>query len=549
MKKGILILLAVFLLALAGCSSAEKKSDSIVVLFTNDVHGGIDDDIGYAGLAAYKQEMSEQYQYVTLVDCGDHTQGSYACALSKGESIIEIMNEVGYDFAIFGNHEFDFGMEQLKANVEKANAQYLNCNVSYKGSGEDPLKASKPYEIVTYGKTRVAYIGVTTPFSLSDTAPIRFMENEKVVYDFAAGENGQKLYDIVQKNVDECREKGADFVVLLTHMGTAAETDRPYTSLDIIENTNGVDVVLDGHSHTEASCWIRQNKDGEDVLLSSTGEKLNNIGRLVLMQDGTAMVGYIEEYDQRDETIAAKVDEINQELEDQMNQVMTHTDTALSCSDAAGVRMIRSREMPIGDLVADAYRILAQADIGMCNGGGIRADLPAGDVTYGDIIAVNPYGNSLTSVKVTGAELLDMLEYFYRNVQAEYVLDGKAYGEEGSFMQISGMKLTVNTSVESSVETDETDEMTGIGGTRRVSDVMILEGEDYVPLDPEKTYTLASNDYMIKNGGSGMLYMLKDHELVLDQSISDYQALVDYINSLDGNLSDYQKPAGRITIK
>ena len=537
------------LLALSACAEKNSLSEDIIILFTNDVHCGIDENIGYDGLSAYKKDMEEKYRYVVLADVGDFSQGAYEGAVSRGEYIVDIMNDVGFDFAVIGNHEFDYGMEQIKKNIQLSNAQFLNCNITYTGSGEDWIsKETKPYEIKTFGKTNVAFIGATTPWSVATSTPTYFMEDGEFVYDFG-GESAWKFYENVQKYVDECREKGADYVVLLTHLGTETETESPYSSIEVIENTRGIDVVLDAHSHTEASCWICQNKDGEDVLLSSTGTKLANIGKLVLTQDGTVSVGYIDNYAKKDDVITKKISDIRAQFEAQLNDVICHLDNDLLCCDENDVRMIRSRELAIGDFVADAYRIICGADIGMCNGGGIRADLVSGDITYQDIIAVNPYGNSMCVVKVTGAEILDMLEYFYRHTKSEYVKDGESWGEDGSFQQVSGLKFTVDTSVSSSAQADENDSFTEVTGARRVSDVMILKDGEYVPIDVSATYTLAGHNYMIKNGGSGMLNFLADHELVLDEAVADYQALIDYINMLGGDLSQYNKVDNRITVK
>ena len=551
MKKRVLavLLCLVMIFSLAACTGKDGLKDDIVILFTNDVHCGIDENIGYAGLSAYKKDMAEKYRYVTLADCGDFTQGAYESAVSKGEYLVDIMNSVGYDFAVIGNHEFDYGSEQLKKNIGLSKAQFLNCNITYTGNGEDWIsKQTKPYEIKTYGKTKVAFIGVSTPWTVYSTTPLYLMENGETVYHFG-NESPEKFYENVQKYVDECRENGADYVVILSHLGTDTEEEAPYTSLDLIENTNDIDVILDAHSHTEASCWIRQNKDGEDVLLSSAGTKLAKIGKLVLTQDGTASVGYIDNYEKKDDAITNKIAEIRTQFEEQMGKVICHIDNDLLCTDENKIRMIRSREVALGDFVADAYRIIGEADIGMCNGGGIRADLKSGDITYKDIIAVNPYGNSLCVVKVTGAEILDMLEYFYRYVQSDYVKDGEAWGEDGSFQQVSGLKFTVDTSVNSSVQTDENDAFTGLGQERRVKDVMVLKNGEYVPIDLNATYTVAGHNYMIKNGGSGMLHFLADHELVVDEAIADYQVLIDYINKLGGDLSQYNAVDNRITIK
>lgn len=550
-QKALAVLLGLAIIfGMASCGAENALSDDIVVLFTNDVHCGIDDDIGYAGLSAYKKEMTEKYRYVTLVDCGDFSQGGFEASTSQGKYLVELMNAVGYDFAVIGNHEFDYGMEQLENNIKNSDARFLNCNVTYTGTGENWIaRDTKPYEIVRYGRTKVAFIGVSTPWSISSSSPLHFMEDGRYVYDFCNDENGHRLYDTVQKTVDECLAEGADYVIALCHLGMDVEGDTPFSSYELAENTRGIDVILDGHSHTEATCRIRKNQDGEDVLLSSTGTKLNNIGQLILTQNGTASVGYIEEYAAKDAEIVAKINEMRADSRQQMEAVVAHSNVSLSCNDTSGIQMVRSREVAIGDLVADAYRVISNADIGICNGGGIRADIKAGPIKYQDIIAVNPFGNTLCVAKVTGAEILDMLEFFCCDVQPDYQKDGNAWGENGNFPQVSGIRFSVDTSISGTVETDDADNLLSVSGDRRISDVEILRGDEYVPIDPTATYTLASQNYLIKNGGCGMLYFLAGHELIVEDGLFDYQLLINYIQSLNGDLSRYETVDRRITVK
>ena len=544
------LLCAVVLLGFSACADKDNRSDDVVVLFTADVHNAIDTNMGYAGLSAYKKDMEEQYRYVVLADCGDFSQGGYESTVSKGEYMVDLMNAVGYDFAIFGNHEFDFGAEQLKKNVQKLNAHVLACNVTYTGSGENWIKEySKPYEICTYGKTKVAFIGISTPWTIGSSTPTNFLEDGGFVYDFGGNNGGESFYNNVQKYVDECREQDVDFVVLLSHLGIDAHTDSPFTAPEVIENTCGIDVVIDSHSHYSASCWVRQNKNGEDVLLSSADTKLAKIGKLVLSPDGTASVGYVDSYEKKDDAITQKIADIRKLCEEQANVVVGHSDVDLSIYDGEGIRLVRSREVALGDFAADAYRYFGNADIGMINGGGVRDDLKKGDITYRDIISVNPFGNALCVVKVKGSEIADMVEYFYRYVQSEYKRDGRPYGDDGSFQQISGLSLTIDTSVPSSVEVTGTDDFIKVGETRRVKDIKVLKDGEYVPIDPDATYTLASTDYMIKNGGCGMLNFLADHELVAEDVMLDYQVLIGYMETLNGNLSQYMTPDNRIIVE
>lgn len=556
-KKSAALLLAV-VMALALLTACGKQTaapaaevNDIIVLYTNDVHCGIDENIGYAGLAAYKAAALEKPPYVALVDCGDAIQGDVVGTVSKGEYPVDLMNDVGYDFAVLGNHEFDCGMTQLKALIEKSSAQYLAANITYTGSGESAIEKTKPYEIVEYGDKKVAFIGVSTPHSITSSTPSYFMdENGSFVYDFCGGDSIDKLAACVQGYVDECRTNGADYVIVCAHLGDG-EGHSPFTSTELISSTTGIDALLDGHSHSVVSCRIAQNKNGEDVVVSQTGTKLANIGQLVITSNGNISTGLISDYAQKDADEQEYVDEIKERYEADTKVVVATSDIALSCSDANGFRLVRNRETAIGDFCADAYRAVAKADIAFVNGGGIRADLPMGYITYGDLIAVHPFGNTLCSVKATGQQVLDALEMSARFTQAEQN-DGKlAVGESGGFLQVSGLKFTIDTSIASSITTDENDMFVSVDGERRVKDVMVLgkDGE-YTAIDPAAEYTVASHNYLMQNGGDGMNMFMND-EFIINSGMIDSEILISYITeNLDGKLGElYSSTGDRITIK
>lgn len=548
-KKIISAVLSLFITVCLFSSCQSKKSGDIVILYTNDVHCNIDENIGYSGLKAYKEAAEEKTDYVSLVDCGDAIQGSFAGTVSSGKYITEIMNEVGYDFAVPGNHEFDYGMNQLSALISASNATYLNCNISYTGDKESSISGIKPYEIEEYGNTKVAFIGVTAPQTITTSSPSSFTENGKIVYDFASGNDGKNLYNCVQKYVDECTKAGADFVVLLAHLGDDSELS-PYSSVDVIKNTTGIDAVLDGHSHSTVSCDIEQNKNGEEVLLSSTGTELKNIGQLVITASGNVTAGLISGYSNKDSETDAFIADIKSQYEEKMKETVASSDISLSGYDKNGIRLVRNRETTIGDLCADAYRMVTGADIAIINGGGIRADLPSGNITYADMLAVHPYGNKLCVVKATGQEILDCLEKASMNTKATTKKDDNADGESGAFQQVSGLKYTIDTSVPSSVKDDKDGNFVSVGKTRRVKDVKVLQNGVYVPIEKDKTYTVASHNYLIKSGDDG-LNMFTDNELILDEGMLDYQVLITYItDNLNGKLSDkYTATSNRITVK
>ena len=532
-------------------TATDVATNDIVIFYTNDIHCAFETEIGFSGLASLKKQALKQTPYVSLVDAGDAVQGEVIGSVSKGEYIVDIMNYVGYDIAVFGNHEFDYGMDRLQYLVNKSNAQYLNCNITYNGNGENRLSSAKPYKIISYGETDVAFIGATTPETLTSSTPTYFMENGSFVYDFAAGNNGTNFYQCIQKNIDECKSLGADYIILVAHLGDL-EVSTPYSSIDVINNTVGIDVVIDGHAHNSIPTRIEKNKQGSNVLLTSTGTKFANVGQLVITANGYITAGLISDYNQKDAETDSYIATVKAKYESEINKVVAKSDIALSCTDNNGIRLVRNRETAIGNLCADAYRYITGADVALVNGGGIRADLPAGDITYADIIAVHPFGNMMCMVNATGQEIIDSLEIASRSVRNVYEENGYAVGEEGSFQSVSGLKYTVDTTVESAVEFDENGMFKCFNGNnRRVKNVLILNDNcEYVPIDPNGVYTVASHNHLIKSAGGGIT-QFSDNPLLIDEGISDYQVLISYISDgLKGNLgSIYSSTEGRITIQ
>ena len=536
-------LIGVTMLFAQGAAEALEAQKDIVVLYTNDVHCAIDSNIGYAGLAKYKAEM-EKDNFVVLVDAGDAIQGDTIGTVSKGEYLVDIMNEVGYDFCVLGNHEFDYGTDVLASLLKKANAQYLNATIEYTGNGNNLLKDTVPYVIERFGFLDVAFIGVSTPESITKSTPRYFMEDGQFVYDFAAGED---LYAAVQGYVDEVREKGADVVVVISHLGVE-EGSEPNRATDLIANTTGIDALIDGHSHTTEPSMLVADKSGRKVLYTQTGTKLNNIGKLTISKDGSVKAELVAEAE-KDEAVTAFIEDIKAQYESLVNTVVAHTEVELSITDENGFRAVRNRETAIGDLCADAYRAVADTDIAFVNGGGIRATIKKGDITTANMISVHPYGNALCSCYATGAEILDALEHSVVNTAATAASDGKAVGESGGFLQVSGIKFTIDTSIPSSVKKDDKGLFVAVEGERRVKDVFVEENGEWVPIDPEKTYTVACHNYLLQDMGDGYT-MFTDNVYILDKVLIDNQVIINYIcDFLGGNVgTEYAEPQGRITV-
>jgi len=597
-----LMLVMVFSLT-AGISFATQAADQdIVILYTNDVHCGVDDNIGYAGLALYKTQILQQTSYVALIDAGDSIQGAPIGTLSEGGYLIDIMNRVGYDFAVPGNHEFDYGMPRFLELAEKLNCGYYSCNFIDIRTGSSVFS---PYKIMAFGNTKVAFVGATTPESFTKSTPAYFQDAAgNYIYSFGEDESGQKLYDSVQSSVDAARAEGADFVILVGHLGENGTTER-WTSDHVIRNTSGIDALIDGHSHETIPAKTVANKNGEDILLTQTGTKLANIGKMTIKKDGTITAGLVSEVTAEEGTavyIVKKGDSLSRiakrelgsynrwqeiynenrdkikdpdlltigmilnipgksavtkdgkavdydtdqyikgiqaQYNETLKTVLGHTDVDLTVNDPdSGERAVRSAETNLGDLTADAYRYVLGADIGLSNGGGIRAGIAAGDITYNDTLTVFPYNNMGCVAELKGQQIKDALEMASRNCP----------NENGGFLQVSGVTYTIDTSVPDSVQTDDKGNFIKLNGTYRVTDIRV-NGE---ALDVNRTYTAASHNYMLKSGGDGMV-MFAGANIIRDEVMTDVDILSAYINTnLGGNVgAEYGNPRGqgRITVK
>ncbi len=532
-----LLLAAVLVFSLFGSALAADSKD-IVILYTNDVHCAADDNIGYAGLAAYKAEM-EQSSYVTLVDAGDALQGGVLGTLSKGSYIVDIMNNVGYDVAVPGNHEFDFGMDIFLSLAKAQKSGYVCCNFIN-------LKTGKPvfdsYRMIKYGDKTVAYVGIDTPEAISKSTPTFFQDGSRsYIYGFAGGGNGQELYSVVQKAIDEAKAAGADYVVAVGHCGID-EQSAPWRSTDIIKNVTGLTAFIDGHSHSVIEEQKVADLKGANVLLASSGTKLAAIGKVTIKPDGTVSSELIKYYKVKDAQTAAFIGDIKSKNQALLDTKVARASVKLTTLNPNGTRAVRSRETNLGDLCADAYRVVGGADIGLVNGGGVRADMAAGDLTYGNIINVFPFNNSLCVVEATGQEILDALEMSARMCPTE----------NGGFLQVSGLRFSIDTTIPSGVKLDANKIFVSVEGARRVSNVQVLNSAsgNYEPISPTKTYTVASHDFMLKSGGDG-INMFMNNKLVKDSVMLDNQVLIKYITeSLKGAVPfTYASVSDRISIK
>lgn len=542
--------LASSIMTFATVTGAEgTESKGVVILHTNDVHCGFEADdssFGVADLAAYKAHLEDEGYDVILVDAGDFVQGGVIGTLSDGEYPMQIMNELGYDVAVPGNHEFDYGMDTFFKLTGEAEFPYLSVNFTDLRTDEKPFQA---YTIIDAEQYRIAFVGLTTPETLTSSRPSNFQDEDgNFIYGFLGSDDGTALYTAVQNAIDAAYADGADYVFAIGHMGDYVYDDR-WSSIAVFEHVSGLTGFIDGHSHSEiiGEGW---DKSGNDVWLTSTGTKLQTIGQITITPERQVNCELISKDDyavSTDENSAEykayqKMSDFIAGIDEQYNElagtVVARTDVELTVNDPeTGERAVRNSETNLGDLCADAYRAKTGADIGLINGGGVRANIAAGDITYGNIIDVQPFGNSLCVVEATGQQILDCLE-----MGAVHAPE-----ENGGFMQVSGLSYTVNTYIPSSVTTDENGNFTGVDGEYRVKNVLV-NGE---PLDLEKVYTVASHNYLLLNGGDGMS-MFKDCNMIAKEIALDNQALIDYITEdLGGTVGEeYSDPrgSGRIAV-
>lgn len=524
-----------------------ENDKDIIIMNTTDVHCAYEKNLGYSRLVNYKKNY-EKNNYVSLVDSGDYLQGGLIGNISNGKYIIDIMNEAGYDAATIGNHEFDYGTDALSNRIDEFNGDILSCNFKYIGKYEDKFEAVKPYSIKSYGIYMVGYVGVTTPETLVSSNPLNFKEDDEIAYSFTSN-SATEFYNCIQNNIDACINAGADYVILLSHTGNNDE-NKPYTSNDIISNTTGYVAFMDGHAHSDVSWKVLKDKDNKEILYSECGTELMEFSTLKIKKNGDLETNFIV-YDKNNPTstdtnMDSFINIIKNDVDEIGNQVLTNIDMTLKITDESGNRMVRARETQIGNLIADSYRYYMKADIGIVNGGGIRANLNCGDVTYYDMMAVHPFGNVIVKKKVLGSQLLDYLEFVTRATTTTY---GPNIGENGGFANVSGLKYSIDVTKESHIVTDSNGNFVSVDGERRVSNVMVLENNSYVALDPNKEYIVASLDFILSNGGDGA-NMFMDDELLEYSSKLDFEIVIDYIvNVLDGKLSDkYSTTEGRINI-
>ena len=509
----------------AWADEPKEMTGKTVILHSNDVHGAIDD---YAYMAALRDEYKGKGAEVILADAGDYSQGTAYVSITKGENAFDMMNAVGYDVATIGNHEFDYGWEQLKANADKATFKIVCADVLEGGA-----TIFEPYTIIEKGGVKIGFFGMQTPEAQTKANPALIQG-----LTFLAGKD---LYDCAQAQVDALETAGADVIICLSHLGVDASSE-PNTSYDMLDNTNGIDMVIDGHSHTVM-------KATAETPIQSTGTAFANIGVIVIDNATKKIVdNFLYEVPgtlTADTAVAAKANEIIEHVNMAYGAVFAKSEVELNGAKAPNGN--RDGETNLGDLITDAmlWSIQKNPDsvtvpmenvLAITNGGGIRAPIHKGDVTKKDVNTVLPFGNTVAVVYVTGAELLEALE-------ASTYCTPEAVG---GFPQVSGIEFIVDTSAAYDAN-DTTYPGSTYYGPKSINRVTIIgvNGEEF---DPEATYAVITNNFLAAGGDT--YYAFANASAQFDTGLPLDEVLMDYITEELGGVigEEYAQPQGRIVV-
>ena len=542
----IITCVAMLLVFMPASTYAAEKSDDIVILYTNDVHTYIDGALSYDVIAGIKADLQTKYEYVFLADAGDHVQGTAYGAMDKGKSVVTLMNYAGYDVATLGNHEFDYGMEGCLNVIDWADYTYMSCNFYHESKGVRGENVLDSYKIFDCGADKIAFVGVTTPESFSKSSPTYFQnEQGEYIYGIAGGDKGEDLQADLQKAINAAVAAGATRVVAVGHLGLDPAS-APWTSRETIAGVSGLDAFIDGHSHSLIEGEIVKDKNGDDVILTQTGNYFNRIGMMVIDSDTGKVTTDFIEYDEEGMVLSselygvtsvAPVSEVKTlkeawlaEIDTELGQKIGSFNVVLGNHDAEGNRLVRNEETNTGDFVADALYYLfddmnLDVDVAIMNGGGIRNEAITGDITYKICKDIHPFGNVACLQTVTGQQIKDMLEWGARHV---------GESEEGSFLQVSGVTYKIDTTVPNTTKAGDMDVWEAGPTKYRVHDIKVYNKDTntWDELDLNAKYNLAGYNYTLRDLGGGFA-MLNGAVNVLDYVMEDYMVLANYVKAFE----------------
>ena len=483
-------------------NSAGDKDFDLFVVHTNDVHARItpsDGGMGYSKLATMLEVGRSITDNILLLDAGDVSHGTNLANLFEGETVGVLLDMLGYDAVAPGNHDFNYGYKRLVEAAEFAEEYSALRVLSANVVDEDGYLVFQPYQVYDYNGFTVGVVGLTTPDTKTKSHPkntegLTFLNKE--ILDL-----GQELVDIARNYVD--------YIIVLGHIGLDPDGASGLTSEMIVRSINGIDLFVDGHSHTTLEKGLKVN----DTYIVSAGDYLRNVGVVEINVRGGKVVGTTpmlipakDVLNPQESDLAraygitavpnnAEVDEYVTYMQGQLNDVLNKVIAKIPM-DLDGERAnVRTRPTNLSKIIAAAMTAQSGADFSITNGGGIRASLKAGPVTVGDVVNVLPFTNILTVVEATGADVYAALEHGYRMLP----------DPNGGFAQ-TDLSVVYNRFAEP--------------GKRIVR--VLLNGK---AIDKNKTYRVATNDFLAA-GGDG--YTMFGRVLVEGDLLSDI--LIKYLS-------------------
>lgn len=468
-------------------------SQPVVLFFDNDVHGALQ---GYPRIAMLRDEALKSTPYVGLLSCGDWLSGGSYNAVSRGRCAWRMFAATHYDFWVPGNHEWDYGVEYWRQLQHCFAHQMLCCNFY---SVDTNRCMAQPAAMRTYGQLKVGFVGVSTPETVPSTSPRYFADIKgKARYHFAS----DSLVQVVQRQVDSLRVHGANYVVVLSHLGD--DSSSVFSSRRLIASTTGIDVLLDGHSHNVIPSNSLRNAAGQTVLLASTGTQFQYIGRLQLQANQPINIKLLptQALPMVQGGVSDTLRAIEATYDTLINQVLGRNEVLLPVSDEAGNKLTRCTESGLGNFCADAYRWFASADVALINGGSMRADLPAGELTRATLFQTLPFDGYVCKVQVSGQSLRRALAYALHRWPQPF----------GGFLQVSGMRYVHG------------------GGHLQMVEVLNPTTGMYVPLQDDALYWVAGTNYVLLLGGDGNAF--EPLEQVVRYPITPVEVVSRYITQV-----------------
>lgn len=546
MKKSVLskiVILTSSIFTLTGCNETVKQEKDINILISSNVEGRINNSTYYERLTSYRNKLISQSNYVSLVDTGNFTYGSYLASVNNGEEVIGVMNEMEYDFAIFGNGDFSYGVDYLKNLTDKANFSFLGSNLTYLKDDENKLSNLKKYGLVNYGGVKVGYIGLLSPNFMYENGPRDYMDTDgKYAYEIV-GDDVNYYYRKIQDIIGTLKGKGANYIVALSSLPSEGTSSVE----SLIRNTVYIDALIDGNSVKEEANKLYQNAWGQDIPVISLGKNSSNFGKITLTRGGQLIATLVSNYSKIDSTLSTYISNLKTKYGAQLNKTLTNSNHELDIYSEDGARLVDCEEVGLANLITDSFKTALNADIALINSGSIKGSLPQGKLTFDDFKRVLPYEEKVIVIEASGRQIVDALEFgaMLTKKIANETNSPQNLGGSPRFMQVSGLKYSIDTSLISPIEL-ENGFVKNIDGPRRVKDVQVLVDGHYTDIELSTTYKVATLDKIVNKELYGFNMFIHDEEC---DNTSDINALLNYINdTLSSNLDDYVTPSGRITI-